>query len=371
MTHLKRLGSRELYTVGWITALNIELIAAIQMLDERHDSPSDFTKGPTDPNVYVWGKIRSHNVVIASLEAGAYGIAPAATTATNMLASFPNVKVGLLVGIGAGIRRGKWDVRLGDFVISQPDGKSGGVYQYDLRKAKSGNQSESIGILNRPSTLLLKVLNLVQAHHQANPSKVTENLKRITQNMANPPDGSPGYVHQGSENDRLFKSSFNHVLASSSTGGEAAEFDEFDFDDPAEPSSTCSNCPKEHEVIRRERLSGTSPQFHYGTIASGNTLIKDAAERNKIAKLVGENCICFEMEAAGLMNNFPCLVIRGICDYADSHKNDQWQRYAALTAAAYAREFLEFVPEADMTREKPLVEQVEASLCTRPPPYSK
>ena len=48
----------------------------------------------------------------------------------------------------------------------------------------------------------------------------------------------------------------------------------------------------------------------------------------------------FEMEAAGLMNNFPCLVIRGICDYADSHKNDRWQPYAAATAAAYAKNLL-------------------------------
>lgn len=46
------------------------------------------------------------------------------------------------------------------------------------------------------------------------------------------------------------------------------------------------------------------------------------------------------MEAAGLMDNFPCLVIRGICDYADSHKNKRWQPYAAATAAAYAKDLL-------------------------------
>ena len=47
--------------------------------------------------------------------------------------------------------------------------------------------------------------------------------------------------------------------------------------------------------------------------------------------------LCFKMEAAGLMDDFPCLVVRGICDYADSHKNKQWQGYAAATAAAYAK----------------------------------
>jgi nucleoside phosphorylase len=54
-------------------------------------------------------------------------------------------------------------------------------------------------------------------------------------------------------------------------------------------------------------------------------------------KLAAErDVLCFEMEAAGLVNHFPCLVIRGICDYADSHKNKEWQGYAAVVAAAYA-----------------------------------
>jgi nucleoside phosphorylase len=43
------------------------------------------------------------------------------------------------------------------------------------------------------------------------------------------------------------------------------------------------------------------------------------------------------MEGAGIVNSFPCLVIRGICDYADSHKNKIWQKYAAAVAAAYAK----------------------------------
>src|SRR5947207_2572224 len=94
----------------------------------------------------------------------------------------------------------------------------------------------------------------------------------------------------------------------------------------------------------------TEPEIHYGIIASGNMLIKDAATRDKIAKEIGNDCVCFEMEAAGLMNNFPCLVIRGICDYADSHKSDQWQRYASATAAAYGKEFLGYVPSEDLQR---------------------
>jgi nucleoside phosphorylase len=62
------------------------------------------------------------------------------------------------------------------------------------------------------------------------------------------------------------------------------------------------------------------------------------------------------MEAAGLMNSFPCLVIRGICDYADSHKDDLWQRYAAATAAAYAKELLIYVSTEQARGERPILQ---------------
>jgi nucleoside phosphorylase len=58
--------------------------------------------------------------------------------------------------------------------------------------------------------------------------------------------------------------------------------------------------------------------------------------RDQLSKELG-GVLCFEMEAAGLMNVFPCVVIRGICDYADAHKHKQWQEYAAAVAAAYAK----------------------------------
>lgn len=66
--------------------------------------------------------------------------------------------------------------------------------------------------------------------------------------------------------------------------------------------------------------------------------MKDASVRDTLAK--EKDVLCFEMEAAGLMNHFPCLVIRGVCDYADSHKNKDWQGNAAMNAAAYAKDLL-------------------------------
>ena len=65
-------------------------------------------------------------------------------------------------------------------------------------------------------------------------------------------------------------------------------------------------------------------------------------------KDLGGNVLCVEMEAAGLMNNFPCVVIRGICDYADSHKNADWQEHAAAVAAAFAKELLRTTDATDI-----------------------
>jgi hypothetical protein len=95
---------------------------------------------------------------------------------------------------------------------------------------------------------------------------------------------------------------------------------------------------------RPKRDENDHPRVHYGIIASGDKVIKDAKKRDQVGKRFG--ALCFEMEAGGLMDHFPCLVIRGICDYADSHKNKDWQPYAAATAAAYAKELLrEITPQ--------------------------
>ena len=106
---------------------------------------------------------------------------------------------------------------------------------------------------------------------------------------------------------------------------------------------TCDSCDSASYVTRPPRATD-APMIHYGGIASGNQVIKCGQTRDRLAQQLGGN-ICFEMEAAGLMDNFPCLVIRGISDYADSHKNKEWQKYAAaVAAAAYAKQFLLMTP---------------------------
>ena len=247
-----------------------------------------------------------------------------------------------MVGIGAGIakpERGR-DIRLGDIVVSQPSGRSGGVVQYDFGKAKVAGHFEPIGSLNAPPEALLKALTKLQAQHEIKPSSVPELLEEMLKKnplMAKPKHGKPGYVYQGQQNDRLFEASYEHL-----------------------EGSDCRKCDS-HQEIARDQRDSIEPEIHYGIIASGNRLIKDGPTRDSTIQGTGEECICFEMEAAGLMNSFPCLVIRGICDYADSHKNDRWQRYAAATAAAYAKEFLGVVPAEDLKRTQKAVEILKES----------
>jgi nucleoside phosphorylase len=337
MTSHNTLDSRESYAIAWITALPIERAAAEAMLDEEHAAPTGFTQHQTDANVYTWGRVAEHNIVIASLAPGVYGTTSAATTASSLLASLPSIRIGLLVGIGGGIARPDegHDIRLGDVVVSQPYGTTGGVCQYDLIKAKSGDKRERKGFLGRPPTVLLNALASIQAVHERKDSKVPYFLQEMLEKnpkMGKKSKHNPGYAHQGFDNDRLFKAARDHV-----------------------PGPDCRGCDTADEVQRDPRDT-TDPDIHYGTIASGNTLVKDAAARDQIVADLGEDCICFEMEAAGLMNHFPCLVIRGICDYADSHKNDRWQRYASATAAAYAKELLAYVPAVEVQETKRALE---------------
>jgi nucleoside phosphorylase len=116
-----------------------------------------------------------------------------------------------------------------------------------------------------------------------------------------------------------------------------------------------SGTPKEPRLVaRRERRADDSPAVHYGTIASANQLMEDACIRDKLA--AEKDVLCFEMEAAGLMNQFPCVVIRGVCDYSDTHKNSEWQGYAAMAAAAYAKDLLSRIPPSQVEAERKISE---------------
>ena len=304
------------YQIGIICALDVEEAAIISMLDERHPK---LPKDPADPSQYTLGRIGEHSVVIACLPAGSMGNGPAATVASNMQRSF-SIKFGLMVGIGGGVWSKKNDIRLGDVVVSKPNEMHGGVLQWDYGKTESEGKFVRKGSLNKPPSVLLHAVGALETHARMVDLDFQNALDHMEQNY---PKMAEEYIFQGEDNDQLFKSEYDH-----------------------EGGDDCEDCDVK-EVIKRKARKNTIPRVFYGNIASGNQVMKHGITREQIAKK--EGVICFEMEAAGLMDNFPCLVIRGICDYADSHKNKIWQPYAAATAAACACILLGFVEKQEVT----------------------
>ncbi|KAF5633005.1 pfs domain protein [Fusarium sp. NRRL 25303] len=319
----------EEYTVGWVCALPPEMAAARGMLDKIH--PNLAQQDPEDHNSYILGEIQGHKIVIACLPAGIYGTNSAATVAKDLLRTFKSIRVGLLVGIGGGAPSPQHDIRLGDVVISQPSGIFGGVVQHDRGKVLPEGGFERTGSHNAPPQSLLSALARLQATHMTEDSKVPEFLSQLS---AKAPKRMKGkFSYPGILNDRLYQAGYDHVK---------------------QGNATCAECD-ESKVTNREDRNDTDPYFHYGIIASGNQVIKDGKTRERLSQEY--DALCFEMEAAGLCN-FPSLVIRGICDYADSHKSKMWQEYAAATAAAFAKELLLFVPPNQVLQEKKLVSEL-------------
>lgn len=301
--------SHDAYTVGWVCALPLEMAAATAMLDNMHQS---LDMNPNDSNQYIFGNIGPHNIVIACLPSGQYGVNNAALVANNMRWSFPSIYIRLMVGIGGGVP-GKVDIRLGDVVVSNPTADSPGVVQYDFGKAVHNGLFERIGVLNKPPQSVLTAVSQLRASHERQPSQIPAILADME--IRNP--YMWGYSYRSVDRDRLFQSTYEHAAG-----------------------DTCDSCDVS-KLVERDPRGAASPKVHYGIIASGNQVMKNAQTRDRVAKDLG--IICFEMEAAGLMDNFPCLVVRGICDYSDSHKAKRWQRYAAATAAAYAKELLSII----------------------------
>ncbi|KAF6820422.1 Kinesin light chain 5 [Colletotrichum sojae] len=320
------------YTVGWICALPTELAAARTFLDELHPTPDAVARN--DNNSYTLGAMGKHNVVIAILPQREYGISAAATVARDLVHSFPNIRIGLMVGVGGGAPTKQHDIRLGDVVIGSRDAGRGGVIQYDYGKIIQNQAFVETGSLNQPPPALLNaVAGLETDYMMQGPeldSKVEKALapwKRLQKTHSRPPAST----------DRLCKPDFTHPLDSSA------------------PCSQTCHANTANMVSREERGEHEdNPTIHYGLIASANQVMENARMRDKLSAEKG--ILCFEMEAAGLMNHFPCLVIRGICDYSDSHKNKEWQGFAAMVAAAYAKDLLLQIPPNGIKAEKPVLE---------------
>ncbi|KAM0235333.1 hypothetical protein ACHAP5_009728 [Fusarium lateritium] len=310
------------YTVGWICALSIEAVAATVFLDERLDGP--IIQERDDTNNYKFGKIKDHYVVIATLPKGEYGIATAASVAKDLTRSFSNVRIGFMIGIGGGAPSSTNDIRLGDVVVSIPGNGQSGIFQYDYGKSIQDGSFQCTRALDQPPQLLRSAVGSLEVEHEIDGNGVEDAIAKVLEQR---PNLKRRYGRPSDDTDILFRPEVIHT-------GE----------------NSCDSCETDHAVIvNRQSRQSERTSIHYGTIASANTLMKNAFVRDRLASQ--NQVLCFEMEAAGLMNGFSCLVIRGVCDYSDSHKNKAWQGYAAMAAAAYAKQIVSIIRPQQVENE--------------------
>ena len=234
-----------------------------------------------------------------------------------MLSSFTSIVTRLMVGVDGRAPSPKNDIRLGDVVVSILNPYCPAVVQYDYDKTLADGQFyRTVSLKNRPFSFLTAVTNL-KTNYVLEASQLPTICAKVFEKY---PLIKRDYVYPGHDQDVLFKAGCDHV----------------------EEGQVCSTCGLPKSIERSPR-SDNAPRIHYGPIASGNQVVKHRRTRDALAQEL--EILCFEMKAAGLMDNFPCLVIRGICDYSDAQKNKHFQKYAALTAAAYAKELSMMTPK--------------------------
>ncbi|KAL4884621.1 hypothetical protein BJY04DRAFT_181622 [Aspergillus karnatakaensis] len=318
------------FHIAIICALPIEASAVEELFDKQYGT--EIEKASGDSNAYSTGAIGSHDVVLAHMPG--MGKVAAATAAACLRATFPEIQLALVVGICGGVpssKQSKRDILLGDVVLSE------GLVQYDFGRQYPDNRflrkESPRDNLPRPRPELRSALAKLQTEPervkiQGQTSKYLRNLQeKLSRALAYP----------GVLEDKLFQPDYPHKHHRSSQCDICAEYGTCD-------ESIEKNCKdlacSERELVARGRQSVPfNPEVHVGLFASGDTVMKSGEIRDDIAARDG--VIAFEMEGAGVWEAFPnVLVVKGVCDYADSHKNKKWQAYAAATAASTMKAFL-------------------------------
>ncbi|CEJ90691.1 hypothetical protein VHEMI06456 [[Torrubiella] hemipterigena] len=319
----ERPTSRNQFRVAILCALTIEADAVEALFDHIWDDLEEnqrpLGKVAGDPNSYTLGVIGRHNVVLAHMPS--MGVASAASVASSCKMSFPQIKLGAVVGV-CGVVPGS-DSRnrervLGDVIIST------GVIHYDAGRItddgfkRRTNMQDNLGRLPADMRSLLHKLEGLRSRRELE-AQMLGYLKTL-QDIDELEASYPGKAH-----DVLFAPEYKHGQ-----------------DQAASQDKQCHELGCNGTVVVRQRLLAEKedpiPSVHFGIIASGSSVMKTAGVRDETAKR--DSVIAFEMEGAGAWDSFPCVVIKGFCDYADSHKNKRWQLYAAAVAASCAKAFL-------------------------------
>ncbi|KAI9765688.1 MAG: hypothetical protein M1840_007246 [Geoglossum simile] len=308
--------------------------------------------GGSDRNSYTLGRIGSHNVVLVWMPR--MGKTTATAAATRLNTTFHSIKLVLIVGICGGMpeytttEEEPAEILLGDVIIST------GIMHYDSGgKQLPNTYLSNVGITN-PSNEISGFLRKLGAHRERN--SLNRDALLYLERLGKVPHLKPG--HPGPGEDKLYRPDYphkHHDHVSSGCGICAGPGDNLRDCETARALSCNQLKCSEKELEPRKRLEdikkltpaaqvdALKPVVHFGLVASGDTVMRSGQHRDGIACRGAQKPIAFEMEAAGVWDAFPgnVVVIKGVCDYADSHKNKKWQRYAAVTGGAYMRAFLD------------------------------
>lgn len=352
-------SGRNDFEVAIICALRREYNAVIPLFSELWDQQSEddedngFGRADGDANTYANGRMGNHNVVLVLLRK--MGKRAAAGTAAQIATSYTRISLALLIGVCGGIPRYKRDetedieIRLGDVIVSTK------VVEFDFGReypdgiVPKSTEDDQPGKPNKNISNLLEALQ-TDIGLKALRQKTPEYLHTIQNSAPNWPEK---YSFPGREADRLFKADYRHKHQGASTC-ECARWE--NARDPVCEASRKADCTSmkcdETQLEPRELNSRQQfidkpedPVFHFGAIASGDRVEKSGIDRDRYGKDLG--VIAFEMEGAGVWDELPCLVVKAVCDYADSHKSKKWQDYTAAVAAAAAKAILMLHPGRD------------------------
>lgn len=351
-----RPSQREDFEIAIICALPLEYNAVSSVFEEFFDEDGDpYGRAEGDPNIYTTGLIGKHNVVLALL--CHMGKSHASSAAASIGMSYTRLRIALLVGICGGVPRvgidGADEILLGDVIISKS------IVQYDYGRLFSHKFVRKNTADDNPSKQNKYVRNVVaQLETDRGRSilkkKAAHFLKELQTSAR-----SGKYNYPGAEEDKLFESSYchRHYIYPKCACREYGRMSSSICDDALNASCKMLGCDESH-LVRRKRLEqklqleideAQVPAIFVGSVATGDKVMKSAEDRDRIANT--EGIIAFEMEAAGVWEDVPCIVIKGVCDYADSHKNKKWQDFAAATAAATMKALLERIPQTEKWKD--------------------
>lgn len=326
MTHGIPPKHRRDFDLAVICALQLEADAVEELFDCFWDEDCDrYGKAPGDHNAYRTGAIGNHNVVLAYMPG--IGKGHGASVASSFRSSFPGIRLALIVGICGGVpSRADKDIFLGDVIISDD------IVAYDFgRRFPAGFRRKDTTTSPTPNFEVQAFLNKLKSRKGRG-----HLVDRTHHHLSTLQNRNSDYYSPGRDLDRLFEPTYHHQHHGSS---KCRKCKKNELCEKAQ-EATCESlkCDSKRLVVR-PYLSPNGTDIHFGRMASGDTVMKSSEDRDRIA--AEENVIAFEMEGAGICNNLPCIVVKGVCDYADSHKDKIWQRYTAAAAAACMKSLLE------------------------------